>query len=949
MIRTGYSFHTAVGSLDDVLARIQEIGWKHAPVCDRLSTFGFQRWSKKTKEAQIKPVFGVEIPVVSELGQKKPIEDHWRFFAKDSLRPLHDLIWQATKNPGKAPSLTYAQALRQEGVFVIAGPRLLVDSLTAFPPHFYGALGPSSSPGLVRRMIAAGMPLVATSDNYFPAESDRELYRIALGMRRANNQTYPQHIMSDEELNVYLNDDYDDELIASGFVNRDRILDECSVELKQARLLVPEKPKSLRVMCEEGAKQKNVNLDDPAYAERLNKELSVIKEKDFEDYFYILTDIISFAKARMVVGPARGSSCGSLVCYLLGITTVDPLPYGLIFERFIDVNRADLPDVDIDFSDANRDLVFDYAEQKFGKERVARLGTVGMFQAKSSLNASAISLKVPQWEINNLADSIIIRQAGDARVHKTLEDTFDLTDKGIDFISRYPEMRIACRIEGHPQNASQHAAGLLLTADPINEFVAVNARSRGAWCDKKDAEALNLLKIDALGLTQLSIFERTLELIGEKPVSGWLETIPLDDPSAFEVINKGKSSGVFQMAGGTVKGLAAKVKVDKLDDLIALSAIARPGSMDSGGADDWVRRRNGEPVPQIHPILDRITAETYGVLVYQEQVMFICRELAGMSWPETGIVRKLISDRKGAEALSVWEKRFVEGATQQGLSEHEAKNIWDGIVTFGRYGFNKSHAVAYGIISYWCCWLKAHHPLAFAAATLDAEADVNKQIAILRELHNEGVGYIPVDVEKSTDRWTIDGNTLIGPITTIKGIGPAKVQEILNSRTNGEKLKPGVLKKLKEAKTQIDSIFPVQDRIKELYPDLKEINILSEPTKVADIQPGINGSFVALVKINNIKHKDENSEEMVEKRGYQVSGPSKSINLFVSDDTDEIFAKINRHKAVSIVEPETGLTFAKKFTSKAKAGKSLYAIKGTCPPDFRMISIDMMRFLGEIE
>jgi DNA polymerase III alpha subunit len=251
----------------------------------------------------------------------------------------------------------------------------------------------------------------------------------------------------------------------------------------------------------------------------------------------------------MVVGPARGSSCGSLVCYLLNITTIDPIPFGLIFERFIDINRTDLPDIDIDFSDERRQLVFDYAEEKYGRAHVARLGTVGLFKPRSALKQAGASLRIPTWRIEKVLDSLIERSSGDARAMFALEDTLKGTEAGRAMLSEFPEALIAGRMEGHPANSSQHAAGIVITQEPVAEYVAVDARSKATMCDKKDAEVLNLLKIDALGLTQLSIFERTLKLAGLPDVSGWLEQLPLDDQAAFDVLNKQHFAGIFQFTG----------------------------------------------------------------------------------------------------------------------------------------------------------------------------------------------------------------------------------------------------------------------------------------------------------------------------------------------------------------------------------------------------------------
>lgn len=957
-IRSGYSFRTAVGHLPDVISRIKDIGWTAAPLSDTMSTFGFNRWTKACEKAGLRPVYGVQIPCVVELGAKKPTTDIWTFFALDSLRPLHDLIYKATNNPGKEPTLLYAQALAAEGVIVIAGERLLVDKLPPVHDRFYVALSPSTPKGLIKRVTAAGLRLLASSDNYYPRPEDKEVYRVGLGWR-SGTQTYPMHILSDEELQAwFLQEGIELSVIGEAQLNRTKVIDMCRATLKQAQLLVPEKPQTLRAMCEIGAVKRGVDLTDPVYAERLERELKLIAEKRYEDYFYILADIVGYAKTQMVVGPARGSSCGSLACYLLDITAIDPIPYGLIFERFIDVNRMDLPDIDIDFSDVKRHLVFEYAERKYGRERVARLGTVGMFQARSALNQVGISLDIPKWEIEKLADSIIERSSGDSRVNNSLEDTLVGTDAGKGLLKKHPEVMIASKLEGHPQLAGQHAAGLLLTAEPIAEYVAMDARTRAAWCDKKDAEDLNLLKIDALGLTQLSIFERTMELIGVKPVSGWLEKIPLDDPAAFAVLNKRHYSGIFQITGTSVRALANQITFEKLDDVVAMSAICRPGPLASGGAMAWIHRRNGEPVPAgVHPLLSELTAETYGVVLYQETVMRITRELGQFSWADTAKIRKLMSARMGDEAFEMWWVKFRDGAVANGMAEAEARVVWDQINSFGSWAFNKSHSVAYGIISYWCCWLKAHHPLAFAAATLDAEKDPGKQLAILRELDSEGVGYVPIDVEHSVDRWSIaerDGKqVLIGPLTAVKGIGPAKMREIMDSRTSGTLLKPGLVKQLTNARTEVDSLFPIADRVKALHPDLSAINIFSDPRAVIDVQPGaIRGEVMVFAKVTKISPRSENEAINVAKRnGRVLTGPEQSINIFAQDDSDEIFLKIDRYfyARPATMEDGTPTTIGLKFLSQARAGRTLFAFKGTVPGDFRMIKLTAVRWLGEME
>jgi DNA-directed DNA polymerase III PolC len=950
-IRTGFSFRSAVGHLPDVLARVAEIGWTKAPISDRASTFGFTRWTKLCKKAGIEPVYGVELAVVPTLGEKKPITDYWTFFAIDSLRPLHDLIARATLNPDKEPTLTYAEALDTPGLIKIAGERVFPDLILKArgDEDFYIGLSPSLPKALFKKLKNEGHQFIAVSDNVYTRATDREFYRVSLG-RRSFTQTYPQHILADEEwvqsVSRFTND-YDRQFAIN---NRNDVMRLCKAKQKRAELFEPEKPFTLREMCEAGARRVGLDLSQEVYSARLEKELRLIEEKNFGSYFYIIADLVSWAKERMIVGPARGSSCGSLVCYLLDITTIDPIPFGLIFERFIDVNRTDLPDIDIDFSDARRQLVFDYAERKFGADHVARLGTVGLFKPRSALKQAGAGLRIPSWRIEKVLDGLVERSSADSRAMNALEDTLAETDAGKAMLEEFPEVSIANLMEGHPNTSSQHAAGIVVTRDPVREYVAVDMRTKATMCDKKDSEDLNLLKIDALGLTQLSIFERTLQIIGKPDKNGFLEKLPLDDAAAFDVLNNGQFAGIFQFTGMALQSLVRQVKIENIEDMISITALARPGPMATGGASSWVKRRVGlEPVRTQHEMLTELTKDTYGVTIYQEQVMNIVRKMGRMSWEDTSAIRKAMSGRMGDEFFSGYKAKFLAGAAENGISEDIATEIWEQINTFGSWAFNRSHAVAYGLVSYWCCWLKAHHPLAFAAATLDAESDPLKQIQLLRELKNEGIDYKAVDPDYSTDRWVPaekDGRKLlVGPLSQIKGIGPSAVSEILKARKDGKPLKPGILKRLKKAKTEIDNLFPIEAAIQRFTRgNLKATyNIGTNPIKVVDCQPGCvedGEEVVVIAMLKRIAPRDENDAANVQKRGFAYTGPTQALNMFIEDDTGEMFAKVGRWDFEK---------WGRKIVEHGRPGKAIWALKGRVPKDFRMISVKMARFIGDMD
>lgn len=741
-IRTGYSFKTAYGHLKDVKSRLSEIGWTRFPISDRNNTFGFNKWSKLVSD----PIFGVELSITEKYDEKSPSTDWMTFFALDELAPLHALVATATESPYRDPTLLYNHAMHAEGLIKIAGEWSNLDHIDPKAPNLYLALSPATPRSLYTEAKKRKFKFIATSENMYPRLEDRETYRVALGKRSAT-QTYPLFILDDDQwmAAVYFADLKDK---AAAIQNRNAAMLRCKAKLTKASLVKPKIKATLRAMCEAGAVKLGVNLNDPVYKARLDKELGLIAEKKFEDYFYIIADLIDYAKDRMLVGPARGSSCGSLVCYLTGITTIDPIPYDLIFERFIDINRADLPDIDIDFSDAFRQEVFDYAERKYGKDRTARLGTVGTFLPRSALTAAGAALGIPKFRVEKLTESLIVRSSGDARALQTLDDTLMETHTGREFLKDYPEVRVAIPLEGHPTNASQHAAGLIITQEPIINYVAVDERTKSAMCDKKDAEELGMLKIDMLGLTQLSIFERTLVLAGlaeEETITNeyqnqvdrvsmkdgsrivdFFNRLPLDDQAAFDVINKRQYSGVFQFNGRAPQSLANSIKTTHIEDYISMVALARPGPMVSGGANAWVERKlDPDKVQYPHPLFEPMMHNTLGVVMYQEQVMEIGRQIGDLSWDDVTQLRKAMSKSLGKEYFDRYGDRWKVNAIKKGVPETVVTKVWDDLCAYGSWAFNRSHSVAYGIVAYWSCWLKAHYPAEFAAATLDAERELS--------------------------------------------------------------------------------------------------------------------------------------------------------------------------------------------------------------------------------
>ena len=501
---------------------------------------------------------------------------------------------------------------------------------------------------------------------------------------------------------------------------------------------------------------------------------------------------------------------------------------------------------------------------------------------------------------------------------------------------------------------SQHAAGVVIAKGPILDYVAVDHRTNATMCDKKDAEeGYNLLKIDALGLTQLSVFEDALALAGLAPDT--LERIPLDDAAAFEVLNKGQFSGIFQFNGMALQSIAKQFRCTSFNDIVSITALARPGALASGGAHEWVRRKNGvHAVTYPHALLEPYLADTLGIVLYQEQVMEIGRNVGDLTWGQVSELRKAMSKSLGKEYFDKFGDPWKKAAIAKGFAPKDAEKVWDDLCAYGAMGFNKSHSVAYGLISYWCCWLKAHHAFEFAAATLTHEKDTTKQIKILREMMVEGYDYVPIDPERSTDKWTVgfkDGKkVLVGPLQSVAGIGPKILADIIASRKMGLKLPARAKKLLTGAKTAIDSLWPIRDAFAKLLPDPLERNIVTPPARIVELVPEAEDRSVMLFcTLTKINPRDENEVIMVARRGGKkiTDGKTTSLNLQLMDDTDTIFGKVNRFSYP---------TMGKEIVDRGRTDKALYAVKGKLKGhrgnpsnSFRMVMIEGIRYIGDMD
>jgi len=562
-----------------------------------------------------------------------------------------------------------------------------------------------------------------------------------------------------------------------------------------------EKIKYLKEMCHQGMIKRGL-FHDPndnklpydkdkelKYKERLDYELDLVVKKNFVDYFLVIHDLVKWSKDNgILVGPARGSAAGSLACYALAITEVEPIKYGLIFERFIDINRMDLPDVDIDFEDIRRPEVKKYLEEKYGEDRVANLPTFAIFQGKSALDDVGRVFRIPFSVINKIKGALIERSGGDSRASMTIEDTFnnDVFTYPKKAMEEFPELKHSIGLEGQVRQIGQHAAGVMISNEPMTEFCAFYKMKghRVISMEKKDAEAIGLLKIDLLGLSTLSVISKCARLIKERTKKVIdIYNIPLDDPKIYKAFCAGKLFGVFQFDGQAVNQVSRQIQPQDFDSLSAISALARPGPLNSGNTTEYIQRKNGKsPITYVHPVMKNITSDSYGIVIYQEQVMRIMREIGKMSWEDTSEIRKLISRSQGVEKFNTFRDKFIPGALETGLTQAEADKIWEEMCSYGSWSFNKSHSVSYTVISYWTQWLKVYYPIEFYTSILSLTDQDAKKRNIMKEFMKEGFKIYPVDINKSKQHFSHEKDGIRIGFGDIKGIGDKMADTIVENK-----------------------------------------------------------------------------------------------------------------------------------------------------------------------
>ena len=540
----------------------------------------------------------------------------------------------------------------------------------------------------------------------------------------------------------------------------------------------------LKELCLNSLKSKGLDKDDK-YLSRLNYEYEIICKMGYEDYFLVVQDYVNFAKENnILVGPGRGSAAGSLISYLLNITEIDPLKYGLQFERFLNPDRKTMPDIDVDFMDTRRDEVVDHVRGKYGSDKVANIITFSTILAKQALRDIGKTYQISNHYIDMLSKTITDHHLSLAQAYKTLPAFKKLVDSDKYFLEI---VSLAAKIEGLIRQSGVHAAGVILNNHPIENSMPISIDLSDNYISQYEMHYLEeqgFLKMDFLGLRNLTILSRCIDIINTRQGKQIIDkhNIPFDDPKAYELISSCHTMGIFQLESSGMKRAIRELKPSCFNDIVALLALFRPGPMKS--IPTYARRKEGkETITYISKDLEEILKETYGIIVYQEQVNQIATKMAGFSASEADTFRRAIS-KKQADLLTSNEKRFIEGAIKKGYSQKEAKSTYDLILKFANYGFNKSHSVGYSLLACQMAYLKANYPLEFYAAILENSSSTNdeKFSEYVSEMKSQNIHILPPNINSSSHTFTIEGNSLLFPLGAIKGINDVLVGKIIQER-----------------------------------------------------------------------------------------------------------------------------------------------------------------------
>ena len=677
------------------------------------------------------------------------------------------------------------------------------------PDHFYLELQDHGirDQAVVNREILrlhqeTGIPMVCTNDAHYLRKEDAEAHDVLLCIQTGKTLD-DENRMRYEPRNFYLRSEAEMADLFGDYEgaieNTAKIAEMCNLEFTFGKYHLPEFQlppgydsfSYLKKLCDEGYRERYGN--DDQYRDQLKYEQDMIEKMGFTDYFLIVSDFVRYAKSvEIPVGPGRGSAAGSMVSYCLHITDIDPMQYSLYFERFLNPERVSMPDIDMDFGDTRRGEVVEYVRRKYGDDHVAQIVTFGTMAARGVIRDVGRVMNIPYAEVDQIAKQVPntphITLEDALRLSKPLSDLYDSDERVKKLIDT------AKALEGMPRNSSTHAAGVVITKRPVYEYVPLAKNDDTVVCQYTmvTLEELGLLKMDFLGLRNLTVLDDAVKMVQEYQADFRLEDIPEDDRETFEMISRGQTSGVFQMESTGMTGVCVGLKPQNIEDITAIIALYRPGPMDS--IPRFIACKQDPKLIQYkHPSLEPILSITYGCIVYQEQVIQIFQQLGGYSLGQADMVRRAISKKKAAQIQKEKDafihgdkERNITGCVANGIPEATAEAIYQEIYDFANYAFNKAHAVSYAVVAYQTAWFKCHYPREYMAALLTSVLDNSDKVAgYISECKDCGIDLLPPDINRSEDRFTVEEGGIRFGLVAIKNIGRGFIQAVMRERQNG--------------------------------------------------------------------------------------------------------------------------------------------------------------------
>ena len=834
-LHTEYSLSDSVVRVPELVAAVAAAGMPAVAVTDEGNLFAMVKFYRAALKAGVKPLVGVDLQLTAELETRQPptrltllcqspagyrnlarlvsraylegqqrgtarIERNW--LSPSALGGLIGLSCATEGDIGRA--LIHGREGDAE--------RALDAWLALLPGRFYLELQRLGRPfeetyiaGVVALAGRRGAPVVATNDVRFLKREDFESHEARVCIHdgtlladtgRPRRYSRQQYLRTPQEMAALFAD------LPEALANSAEIARRCSLQLTLGEVRLPQYPLPAGVSTEQFLRaeaERGLAARFPAgaplpYRERLDRELEVICQMGFAGYFLIVADFIRWAREHGVpVGPGRGSGAGSLVAYGLKITDLDPIRYDLLFERFLNPERVSLPDFDIDFCMEGRDRVIDYVAAKYGRERVSQIITYGTMAAKAVVRDVGRVLGMPYGQVDRIAKLIPFE------LGITLDDALEREPELKQLYQREDEVRnlidLARSLEGLTRNAGMHAGGVVIAPSALTDFTPLYRDAAGGAVltqfDKDDVEAAGLVKFDFLGLRTLTIIERATTLINRERPPGApalsMGTVPMDDAPTYALLKSCRTTAVFQLESRGMKDLIRRLQPDCFEDIVALVALFRPGPLQSGMVDDFINRKHAPhdaPIDYLHPSLEPVLKPTYGVILYQEQVMQIAQVLAGYTLGGADLLRRAMGKKK-PEEMAQQRSVFVSGAVARGVRESLAAHIFDLMEKFAGYGFNKSHSAAYALLAYQTAYLKAHYPAAFMAAVLSADMDhTDKVVTLIQECNELGLAVLPPDVNASRYEFTPCGEGCIRyGLGAVRGVGEGAVEALIAERS----------------------------------------------------------------------------------------------------------------------------------------------------------------------